>query len=116
MKTFTSTNDYIRLPIEIRNYLDKALGGEKGQFDVLLGGDVGLVEELTDLQEITVDYINGGTAADTVCQIDAVKPVGNYVMFFTATNDAGGPSYFIPKWMVNNSPILQGIIENTHAA
>jgi hypothetical protein len=114
MKTFKTTNDYEAMPKDVRNHLDFVLNGEHGAFDALLGGDVYLVEQVTDLTEITVDYESGGTAADTVAPLDAAEMHGDHAVFFIATNDAGGPCYFIPKWIVDSCVIVREIIRVSH--
>jgi len=113
MKVYTSTNDYGTMPATIREHVEKALGGALGVFDDLLGGDVFELEAIVDLEQIVVDYDNGGTAADTVAPMDNAELLGDYAVLFYATNDSGGPCYFVPKWMVDNCIIVQSIIRAT---
>jgi len=113
MKIFTSTNEYSAMPKDIREHLEEALQGERGLFDVLLGGDAYLLEQVEELDQIVVDFENGGTAVDTVAPMDNAELLGDFAVFFMATNDAGGNVYFTPRWMVDNCIILQSIIRAT---
>jgi len=115
MKTFTSTNDYDQMPTDIADFLKRIFEGEQGMFDYLGGGDVFIVEYIDELSNIVVDYETGGTAEDTVTPMDSVEKLENHTMFFLATNDAGGPSYFVPNILVEHCIILQSIKSATEA-
>jgi len=113
MIKYTTTNDYGKMPDDIRGYIEVSLIGELGAFDVLLGGDVFLLESVEELSQITVDYESGGTAADTVAPMDAALRMREHTFLFLATNDAGGPAYFIPNLLADHCIIVQSIIKAT---
>jgi len=113
MIKYTTTNDYGKMPQDIREHIEEALAGQLGTFDMLLGGDVFVLEKLEELSEITVDYENGGTAADTVAPIDVAERFSQHTLLLLVTNDGGGPSYFIPNLLADHCIIVQSIIKAT---
>jgi len=114
MIVYTTTNDYGDMPSDIRDHVEEALAGVLGSFDALLGGDVFVLEQLEELNEITVDYENGGTAADTVGPVDVAVRLSEHTLLLLVTNDAGGPSYFIPNLLADHCIIVQSIIKATN--
>lgn len=113
MKIYHTTNDYARMPLDIKAHILDLLDGAQGSFDALLGGDIYELESVAELSEIVVDPASGRTAVDTVTPMDNCQRIANYTSFFMATNDAGGNVYFVPNWIVDNSIILQSIVSAT---
>ncbi len=81
-------------------------------FEYWYGGSINIVETVEDLKEISVlvdSEINPGEyatlyeAASTADQA-FYFPGREWVMFWIATNNNGGPSYFIPKSVIQAVP------------
>ena len=113
MIRYTSTNDYNRMPKEIKDHIQSLMNSEKGTFDFLFGGDVFEVETLEDLNEIKI----GDTyLASRVMELDDAGMGKDYGYFFLATNNAGGDIYFVPTNMIEASIILTETIRINQAA
>jgi hypothetical protein len=98
---------------EIIEFLSKdILPNEIDQEDFIasLGGYVFIVEIQEDLLRIPTmvesklppnkqhpDCCGWASVVETVASFDQLVWIGNYLFVFTATNNAGGNSYFIPK-------------------
>lgn len=93
-------------------------------FDACFGGDVFLLKELDDLRAIEVGKVgeNGKwkTLLDDTCQwFEIVEQIGEYdengIGEFTyivhCNNNAGGPSYFVPREIYYQSPTMQELVE-----
>lgn len=84
----------------------------KDPFLTSIGGDVHLVENLEDLSQIS---INGTSLNDAVVQgFDAVEYVGTedeFIMCLIINNNAGGPSYFIPRAVYSVQPNVELSLE-----
>jgi len=76
-------------------------------YEYTLGGDFFLVETFEDLKEIKGTVENKDTEtwfsiferADSfdICEYMPVTDAKRFVVVFTATNNSGGPMYFIPE-------------------
>ena len=93
-------------------------------FDAAFGGDVFLLKEIDDLRGIEISEVNedGGwkTLLDGVCYWFEVvefigekdeNGVGEYLLIVHCTNNAGGPSYFIPRSIYYEAPTLQELVK-----
>jgi hypothetical protein len=82
------------------------------------GGDVVLIEKLEELKEVnttiaTDDDSRWLNILETPDSFDSCRWIagGRFVEIFTATTDAGGPSYFIPKYIADDCPNVLRSIE-----
>jgi hypothetical protein len=80
-------------------------------FEEWWGGNIYLLESEEELDNIsttitTDDDSRWKTIRETADSFDDCRLLrsGNYVVIFTATTDAGGPTYFIPKVIVDKCP------------
>jgi len=118
MKEYTGFVDALEAPLPVRNFLAAMLNNAESwtDFNEALGGSIFLVEDLEDISEITVDYSTGVTAADEPLPLDLATWVDEdqtYAFFFLSSNDAGGPAYFVPKDIVEQSEFLEEIMAIT---
>lgn len=92
----------------------------KESFENSLGGDVFIIERFDDLCHIQTNKedINGKwmTLLQTADSFDVCEWIGDYVYIFYATNNAGGPSFWVPKSIVEESGFLRDSIEKTKKA
>lgn len=83
----------------------------KDPFENVLGGDIFLIERFDDLCYIqtTKEDTNGNwmTLLQTSDAFDACEWIGDYVYIFCATNNAGGPSFWIPRKVVDKSNFVR---------
>jgi len=76
-------------------------------FNYYFGGLLYIVESKEDLNQIGSPYplpdeATGHLATNSFC-FDVAEKLGNCgILFCDITNDAGGPSYFIPTHLINN--------------
>lgn len=89
-------------------------------FDASLGGDIFVVETIEDLQAIESHAVRGGDLcidklSDTACVFDICEWVldGKFLEIFIATNNSGGPTYYIPREIALASPTVMQSIELT---
>lgn len=132
MKQFKNISELLTAPESIYKYhkqVFRQIAEETGEsvedvmkepFEYVLGGDIFLVERFDDLcyiQTTKVD-INGKwmTLLQTSDAFDACEWIGDYVYIFYATNNAGGPSFWVPKSIVEESGFLRDSIEKTKQA
>lgn len=93
-------------------------------FNEVFGGDIFILKELDDLRGIEISEVNedGGwkTLLDGVCYWFEVvefigekdeNGVGEYLLIVHCTNNAGGPSYFIPRSIYYEAPTLQELVK-----
>jgi hypothetical protein len=102
MKKFTNIKDGIWPDEELPKEFREAVGEENidKSFEETLGGDVFIIETPDDLAEIyaldneneRVDIRKKVTTFDSAHYF----PSKNWMLFFTATNDQGGPCYIVP--------------------
>lgn len=123
MKSYNSLADLKEAPEAIRNYYEGFLyeSDLKGDaFDAELGGLVYIVEQVEDLNEISSGYekAEGGYLSllehpglfdwcgwDTI--FDNAEDFGfkgDYFFVFYATNNAGGPTFWIPREIALSVP------------
>ena len=129
MKTYTTFGELRNAPPEIWKYFLEMESHEPPIDERLLmdyyGGDVNIIEDLSELAEInTVQTTENETPLrwlnllETADSFDACRWIANgeYVEIFTATTDAGGPTYFIPKDLADKCPnVLRSIeLSNQH--
>lgn len=70
--------------------------------DGFFGGYINIVETVEDLKEIKLCLDNPDTGDyyslyEMSGEVDAAVQLDGYVCIFTATNNSGGPQYFIPQ-------------------
>ena len=90
----------------------------KESFETIFGGDVHLVERFDDLGYISTfrpdssgeRFLNLLQTSDA---FDACEWFGSYVYIMSATNDAGGQSYWVPKEIADKSNFLIESVEKT---
>jgi hypothetical protein len=106
MKQFRNLPEMLQAPEPIRKFIAKTIGKARQPFEEALGGNVFLVEHEADLSELTIDHFSGANALETAGAIDIADWIDDehtYALFFSATNDSGGPGYFVPAHIVQNS-------------
>lgn len=88
-------------------------------FENTLGGDVFIIERFDDLCHIQTNKgdINGKwmTLLQTADSFDVCEWIGDYVYIFYATNNAGGPSFWVPREVVNESGFVRDSIGLTQS-
>jgi hypothetical protein len=106
MKQFRNIPEILGAPDPVRRYIGKVIGSAKKPFEEALGGNVFLVEEWNDLKEVTIDYFSGANALETAGQLDIAEWADEdktFAFFFSATNESGGPGYFVPAHLMNGN-------------
>ena len=87
-------------------------------FVATLGGSVFVLEDAGDLSGVPVLMPDGSWSdlSRAAGAFDAAHKVGSgeYYLFFLATNNAGGPTYFIPKAVVEASPETMESLKKTN--
>ena len=114
---------------EVERELDSIQGELDDDLETLeaFGGNFYLVESEADLKQIKVPgsrfnpdtraielYMN--SIAYTAVAGDACEYIGDnreFILFFLATNNAGGPTYFIPKEVYELNPNVVRSVEET---
>jgi hypothetical protein len=114
MKSYNSLADLKEAPEAIRNYYNKiyedtAISIDESFMDAL-GGDINLITSVEDLSHIYGDFDSAKNLSNTSFSFDQCAWEGDYVLIFTATNNAGGPSYWIPRSIAEDAPyVLESI-------
>jgi hypothetical protein len=123
MKKYNSLKDLKEAPEAICKYYEtfyKGMNLTGDAFDAELGGSVCIVEEVKDLKEISsgyekaeggylsllehsglFDYCGWDTTADNAADFGFK---GDYFFIFYATNNAGGPTFWIPREIALSVP------------
>ena len=99
MNTFKHTDDFERMPSTIVAWLKEKIEDE-GPFSDLIGGDIKIVTNNADLLFLPFRVVK---------KLDNVEDVGNFTLFFEATNNAGGDAYFVPTRMLSSHQLLAEI-------
>jgi hypothetical protein len=110
MKQFKNLAEMLEAPEAVRHFLANVIKVAKDPFEEALGGNVFLVEDPTDLNELVIDTFSGATALQTAGTMDNASWIDKektYALFFTAISDSGGPGYFVPAHIVEGCPNLQ---------
>jgi len=89
---------------EIREVVSRAVGEEGYPLDEplenLLGGDIFVAESIADLEKIpawNIDGNEGDNVTTTIGSWDVAEKLSdNWAFLWLATNNSGGPAYFIP--------------------
>lgn len=126
MKIYSTIKELVYAPIEIHEHMQMILGEyfednkdipEEDLFEWALGGLVYELEDLDDLKEIEThrtdphDLDRWLTLAESAGEFDAVDELTDYTVIFSAVNNSGGPTYFIPNWIKVHCPHVQETIE-----
>jgi hypothetical protein len=127
MKIYKTFKELKEAPKEIQDFYMEMEAHEppidETQFMYYYGGDVYLLEVEEDfLQLDTPEYsepvVDGGeyrwlNITETPAAFDSCNWIstGGYVEIFTATCNTGGPTYFIPKELVDKCPNVLKSIE-----
>jgi hypothetical protein len=84
---------------EILDLRDSIRNTDEDRFDFMFGGDINIVEYETDLYHMVVAgrNVTEAVAAWDVCGYLLGSAGSGWVEFFMATNNSGGPCYFVPK-------------------
>jgi len=117
MKSYNSLGDLKEAPEAIRSYYNKiyedtAIPVDESFMDAL-GGEVHLVTEPEDLKFIYSGFDPAKNLSNSSDSYDQCSWEGDYVLIFTATNNAGGPSYWIPREIAQRSSNVLRSIEET---
>jgi hypothetical protein len=94
----------------------------KEPFENTFGGDVFLLESFKDQGEIQTTVENPETGQwrsllETSSAFDICEWKGeDYLLVWYATNNAGGPSFWVPKSIVEESGFLRDSIDKTKQA
>lgn len=109
MKIYNSFKEMQDVSKEILNYYENLIEnldiGLEDSFIDTLGGAVHVIESNEDLKEI-VSFGHGqdDNLASSALVFDYCNWVSeNYIYIFLATNNAGGPTYWIPKVIAEKS-------------
>jgi len=117
MKVYKNFEELASGPKQVYNYF---LGLEDNTphnhlFMNWYGGDIHVVESIDDLEEIKIfgivseksdlEWASLNEIAG-IFEICSYLPDKSYVNIFTATNDSGGPTYFIPAAIAEQCPTL----------
>jgi len=117
MKSYNSLGDLKEAPEAIRSYYNKIYEDTAIPVDEsfmgALGGDVNLVTDSKDLEFIYSGFDPEKNLSNSFDSYDECAWEGDYVLIFTATNNAGGPTYWIPREIAQNSPNVLRSIEET---
>ena len=122
MKIYKTFGELRNTPPEIYKYFMEMESHEPPVDERLLmeyyGGDAHIVETVSDLKEInttvaTDDDSRWLNILEIEDSFDACRWIADhkYVEIFTATTDAGGPTYFIPKDIADKCPNVQRSID-----
>lgn len=93
-------------------YKSSIIPSEESFMDAL-GGDVNLVTETEDLKLIYSGFDPAKNISNFPDSYDQCAWEGDYVLVFTATNNAGGPTYWIPREIAQRSPNVLRSIKKT---
>lgn len=116
MITFNSLEDLKEHPIFFKYYQEIYESNEihrEDSFMDALGGYVNLVTEEEDLKFIYSGFDPAKNLSNSSDSYDQCDWEGDYVLIFTATNNAGGPSYWIPREIAQRSSNVLRSIEET---
>lgn len=93
-------------------------------FDACFGGDVFLLKEIDDLRAIEISKVDEDgswqTLLDGVCDwfefVDQIgekdeNGIGEFILVVHCNNNAGGPSYFIPRDFYYQVPTVHELVE-----
>jgi hypothetical protein len=91
------------------------------EFDFVLGGKVYLVEEVEDLSLVDTclqseDASRWLNLSETAGGFDDARYTedGTFAVFFMATNNAGGPVYYVPREVADRCPNVEESIRLTN--
>lgn len=115
MITFNSLEDLKDYPILLKYHQEIYESTEIPQEESFMGafgGEVNLVTESEDLKFIYSGFDPAKNLSNSSDSYDQCSWEGDYVLIFTATNNAGGPSYWIPREIAQcNFNVLRSIEE-----
>jgi hypothetical protein len=123
MKKYSHLSEMLgRVDEELYKEFSAAIGEEypKKSFEESLGGDVFIIESANELKEV-IAVNREGRHVDIRLEsviFDAATwlPSKNWVWLFTATSDAGGPCFIVPKKIASGFPLILASIKDTNAS
>jgi hypothetical protein len=123
MKTFKNFEDLKEAPAAIYHHFLDMEDGEITDEDFMkwYGGDAHLIENVADMYEINTTHVSAEdpTQWASILERSDVFDIcrwlegGAYVEICMMTTDAGGHSYFIPKWLADQVPNVERSIRKT---
>ena len=113
MLEFNYLSDLKIASVELHNYLKATIHDSeyKDSFEWLFGGKFYVIESLPELSEIK--GVNGASLLEAVDQYDVAEytEAENFAIFALMTNNSGGNTYAIPKYIADQCANVEAAIQ-----